>query len=204
MNSERDPYWDDLGVAWHAATDARHLAARLNVRLRAQALWAQGLMVIGLPVCAGLLALAAYTLYAGIAAHVWNFLTRGTALLILAALTANAVWVQRAKDRAACDSLAQMLNLAIARSQNLRRAASIGVAMCVVAAVFGVGGYFIRLRLNHAPGMSPLESLALLAAITAVLLGYLHFTAGDAGRLRYLKKVLAPESLHEGGEADPR
>lgn len=191
MNDEKDPYWDDLGIAWHAVVaDAKPIAARLSTKLRAQALWAQGLVVLGWPVFAALLALATYTLYIAVTGAVWNFVIRGVALIVLAVLTACAAWAQHARDRADSNSMSEKLDLAIARSRGLRRAAVIGLAMCVVAAVFGVGGYFVRARMGHPPAMSPLEPLALLLVIAGALISYLHFTVKDEERLRYLKGVL--------------
>jgi Na+/melibiose symporter-like transporter len=132
-------------------------------------------------------------LYIGITGRVWNFVIRGIALVVLAALLACAAWAQRARDRADRDSLSQKLDLAIARNRGLRRAAFMGVVMCTVAAVFGVGGYFVRVRLGHPPAMSPLEPLTLLSVMAGALLSYLHFTAKEEERLRYLKGVLASE-----------
>jgi hypothetical protein len=198
MNTEQDPYWDDLGVAWLAVNpDPKAIEARLNMRLRSQAYWARLLMAIGLPLCIALLALAAYTVYAGLASGAWHFVVRGIALLLLSGMTGSAAWSQRARFPGNHDSVTQTIDLAIARGRNFRRAAGMGMAMCGVAAVSGVVGYFARTRLGHPPAMSPWEPLALLALMATTLLVYLRFTAEELDRLRYLKGVLSPESLRE-------
>lgn len=194
MSTEKDPYWDDLGVAWLAVDpDPKAIEARVKVRLRSQALCAHLLMTLGAPLCLAMLALAAYTVYAGFSSGTWNFVIRGAALFVLSVMTGIAVWFQRARVRADQDPVTRTLDLAITRCRNLRRAAGVGMAMCAVAAVFGVAGYFVRIRLGHPPAMSPWEPLTLLALMATTLFIYLHYTAGDLGRLCYLKRALSPE-----------
>lgn len=195
MNMGRDPYWDDLGVAWLAVNpDPQAIESRLGTRLRSQAFVARSLFAMGVLLGALLLALGVFTIHAGISSGAWNFVIRGVALLLISGMLGAAAWWQRAGTRDDTGSLMRKIDLAIARGRNFRRAAGMCVAMCGVAAVFGLAGYFVRVRLGHPPAMSPWEPLALLALMATTLMVYLRYTAGELDRLRYLKRALSPEA----------
>jgi hypothetical protein len=194
MNFTTDAYWDELGIAWRAFNpDLSALEQRLRLRLRTQALCANVLAFLGIPLSVAIAALGAFTVWIGFSTGAWNFVTRGIALIAIAALLAFAGWSQRTGGRGETSTLSQMLALALLRAERLRKAAVLGIAICAVAAVFGLVGYAIRIRIGHAPAMSPLEPLALLALATLALILYARRAADDLRRLRYLKRALVPE-----------
>lgn len=194
MTSSTDAYWDQLGVAWRAFNpDSNAIAQRLRLRLRSQAMCANVLAFLGIPLSVATLALGVFTIWIGFSSGAWNFVTRGVALVAIAALLACASWSQRIGVRADTSTLAQMLDLVLLRTRKLRKATVMGIAMCAVAAVFGVAGYAIRIRIGHAPAMSPLEPLALLGLSSVALILYARRGADEIRRLSYLKRALVPE-----------
>jgi hypothetical protein len=189
-----DPWWDELGFAWTAApADPQAALPGLTARLRRQA-WLLRLLIAGaaLASLAGL-ALAGWTLWLGWTAHVWHFLVRGTAVLVLAILLAAAAGALAGSVRDASRSLAEALDVAVRRAQGRRRALALGVWACALAAAFGTAGYFVRSYFTRPPAMSPLEPLLVLALTALVLLLLARAASRDLARTRHLQRALAGE-----------
>ena len=93
MTTPRDPYWDELGVAWSAINpDIDVIAPRLKARLRRQSL----LITAGASLQGCLSALLAYflgalTIWSGWTTGTWNFVTRGIAIVAISVILAISV-----------------------------------------------------------------------------------------------------------------
>ena len=190
--SSNDAYWDELGIAWRAtAPDPGLVASNLEARLRRQRTLARTGAVIGF--CGGLLALGlgAWTMWLGLGAHAWNFVTRGVSIAVVGLLMLLAARSLGEGGRAAGASLGEMLEQSMRRAQQQARAAGLGCLAVVVLAAGGLIGYAIRVRAGRPPAMSPIEALLALAVLALVLLWIRQGQARAARTCRHLAQALA-------------
>jgi hypothetical protein len=195
VTTPRDAYWDELGIAWRAIEpELAILTPRLKARLRRQSLSITGVLVIGLPLSAAGLVLAAFTIWSGLATGTWNFVTRGVAIGLMSSMAAMALSMLlpvRASDAAGV--LSEMLDLAIARAQRVLATIRLGYYACAIAAVFGLVGAATRTYLTRPPQLSPAVDLAVLAIFALGLFLCGRRVGVSLEKLRYLKRVLAVE-----------
>lgn len=194
MPTSNDDYWDELGIAWRATNpDLTVITPRLMARMRWQRIGMLGMMAVGIPLSIGGLILGIYTLVAGFSFHIWNFVTRGIAVLVISLLFGLASWSVRGGLRAYTGSLMEMIDASISRTEGLTRAVRLGYWVCAVAAVFGLVGYAIRARLDHPAAMSPIGPLIFLGISCAALLLYHRHVRNDLARFRYLRHALGKD-----------
>ncbi|HWG77842.1 MAG TPA: hypothetical protein VN660_13775 [Steroidobacteraceae bacterium] len=191
MPISNDAYWDELGIAWRATNpDLNVITPKLMTRLRWQRIVMLGMMAAGIALSIAGLILGIYTLVAAFSAHIWNFVTRGLAIIVISLLFALASWSVREGLRTHTRSLMEMIDASISRAEGLSRAVQMGYWVCAVAAVFGLVGEAIRARLYHPAAMSPIGSLILLAVSCAALFFYHRHVRSDLARFRYLRGAL--------------
>lgn len=190
-----DPFWDELGVAWAAINpEIAVIMPRLHARIRRQSIFNTAGLILGLPLSLGAFVLGAYSVWIGWINGVWNFVTRGVALVAIAAVLSLAMWSMRHFSAGGgARSLSDMLDFAITRCEKTLFAVRLGFYACGVAALFGLVGAAIRAHLSRPPVLSPLIDLALLAIFALGLFLYGRRTQGDLAKYRYLKRVFAPE-----------
>ena len=170
MSDRTDAYWNELGIAWRAhEPEAALVASRLGPAVKRQAIMVKAAALLGLPAGVLGLGLAAWTIWAGVSGHAWNFLTRGATLGVVAVIALVGVGALRAALKGEGRSVREMLDLAILRAQRLVQAASLGCAALAVLAVGGLAGYVIRTRLSGPPRTSPVEALLALAVLALIL-----------------------------------
>jgi hypothetical protein len=186
-----DPYWDELGFAWTAAApDPQTAEPRLKSRLHRQAMGLR-LLVLGasLASLAGL-ALGAWTLWIGWSAHVWHFLVRGSAVVILAGLAGWGAASLAGGVRDDTRSLAQAVDLSISRAERSLRALWLGLAGCGIAAALGLAGFWLRAAHGRPALMSPVEPLAFLALLMTVFWLLQRSVSDDLERSRHVRRLL--------------
>jgi hypothetical protein len=191
----KDADFDELGVAWRASVpDAGLVTSRLEARLRRQDVLTRMGAGIGLALGVIGLGLGAWTAWAGVSAHAWNFVSRG---ISIAAVGVVALLAARSLGGRAstAGSLREMLDHSGVRSERQARAAGFGVLAVALLAVGGLVGYAIRVRSGHSPAMSPLEPLLALALLGLVLLWVRQSQARAALTCRRAAEALA---LDEG------
>lgn len=200
MRVDDDSFWDELGVSWRASfRDAGLISSRLEARLRIQA----ALLTIGMIVGGALgllgLALAAWTLWIGWQAHVWNFLTRGITIAAVSLLGIVAALALRGRTRVDTRSLREMLQASMARTERLIRAADLGCWSMAILAIGGLIGYAIRVLLGRPPAMSPVEGLLAVALAGLALLWYRRTQAHALRKYRHLSQVFSAEDQRQDG-----
>lgn len=189
--SSNDVYWDELGVAWRAINpEPSVIAPKLETRLRRQAAAVLGIIIVGVPLSIGGLVLGIYTVWIGWSHGIWNFASRGVAVIAISSLLAIAAFSRRGSGRVDSSSLADMLDLGIVQAERFRRVVQAGYRACGVAAVLGLLGYGIRVHFYRPPAMSPIEPLVLLALLAIALSLFGRRVRDDLVRLRYLKGIL--------------
>jgi hypothetical protein len=190
--SPNDVYWDELGVAWRAINpEPSVIGPKLEIRLRRQAAAMLAIVILAVPLSIAGLALGIYTLWIGCAHGIWNFVSRGVALVAISSLLVLAAWSRRGSGRVDSSSLTDMLDLGIVQAGRFRRMVRTGYWTCGLAAVFGLIGYGIRVQLHRPPAMSPVEPLLLLALIAIALLLFGRRVRDDLARLKYLRGILS-------------
>lgn len=187
-----EPFWDELGIAWQAASPARDVPLeRMKAHFRREArrvrlaIWLAGIggTVLG--------ALGIFTLWQGWRLGALNFGTRGLAVLIVAGilwLMVAILWPVRGGDDAR--SLSQFADLGLSRAQQSRRAVVLGLAGCAVAAVLGTVGWVLRASAGHPPTQSPIIDLAVLALLAAIVEALRRHFRGEEARFAYLRQAL--------------
>jgi MFS family permease len=193
MTATTDAYWDDLGVAWSAINpDINVIMPRLKYRLRRQSFLIGAGIGLGIVLAVGGFIIGAATLWRGWTTDTWNFVTRGIAVLAISVLLSIAVSLLLAV-RASTDvkTLAEMLDLAIARAERTLKTIRLGFHACAVAAVFGLVGTAVRAYLSRPPSLSPIIDVAALAIFALGLFLYGRYTSVDLAKFRYLKRALA-------------
>jgi len=193
LTTPRDPYWDELGVAWSAINpDIDVIAPRLKARLRRQSLLITAALVAGLPLSAVGLLLGVLTIWSGWTSGTWNFVTRGISIVAISVILAISVALLlpvRASD--AARAVSDMIDLAIARAQRTLVTIRLGFYTCAVAAVGGLVGTAIRTHLTRPPRISPVGDLAVLVILALGLFVYARRVKITLETLRALKHALA-------------
>jgi hypothetical protein len=189
----QDAYWDDLGVAWTAISPKAEIAPHLKRRLRRQTLFTAAMLFTGLPLSLAGMALGVWTIWRGASAEAWFFVTRGIAILTISALLGIAAWSFRTAWKDNSQSLAAMIELALARAERWQRAIRLGYFALGIAILFGTVGYEIRLSVGKPPAMSPVEPLILLAVLGFVLFLLQGKAKNDIAKYSYLRQLLLEE-----------
>ena len=199
MTEPRDPYWDDLGIAWCAIeNDASGALARLQSRLRRQTLLMTSALAVGLPATAIGLAIGLMTLWIGWKSGTWNFLTRGAAIVIVSGIVARGLWLLLSVRRNTNnETLSDMLGLAVARSQRMLTMIRLALSACVIAAVFGLIGTAIRYASGRPPALSPVIDSGVLALVALILTMCLRQAKIRLAKFRYLKVAMTSDSTEE-------
>jgi hypothetical protein len=86
-------------------------------------------------------------------------------------------------------SVREVLQVSIARTQRLIRAADLSFYSMLILALGGTIGYGLRTRLGHPPAMSPVEDLLALATAGLALVWYRRTQAYALRKYRYLSHV---------------
>ena len=190
----KDPYWDELGIAWVAVDPQLGAVAPLKRDLQRQSLALTVAFALTSMVCALGVLLGIATIGLGLADGTWNFVTRGIAVLLLATLSgiaAGGLSVVRRADEA--KAVSEMIALSIRRARKWLLAIRLGLLGCVLAAGFGLIGTAIRIHFSNPPKMSPVVDLALLALV-ALALGLCHQRVkARLARFEYLQRTFAGE-----------
>jgi len=192
MAEPPDPYCDERGVAWTAIDpNLRAIASQLPVRLRRQSKWTAVALVIGLLFGAMGVLLGLVTIGTGLSFHIWNFLTRGAAIIAMSVIIMFATWpLQRTTSLDAAQALSQMIDLAIDHAQKTLSLVRAGLYCCVIAAVFGLVGNAIRSHFDRPPKMSPIIPLTILALVALAVVIWGRQTRLELGKYRSLKQAL--------------
>jgi len=194
MTPHQDAYWDELGLAWTAINpDVKLIASHLQVRLRRQTVFTALVIFAGLPLCLAGFALGGWTVWHGVSAEAWFFVTRGIAIAAISLLTGLAAWSFTATWGNDTQSLRAMIELSLSRAQKWLMAIRLAFACLVIAAVFGMAGYGLRVQAGKPPVLSPIEPLILLALLGLVFFLLQRKARDDIGKYRYLKQLLLEE-----------
>lgn len=195
MTKQRDPYWDELGIAWSAIeTDTSAIMPRLQSRLRRQALIITAVLALGAPLTMAGFVIGVITIWSGSKSGSWNFITRGSAIVIISAIAAKAVCgllpVRSSSDG---KPLWDMLALAVARSQQTLAMIRLGIVACAIAAIFGLIGTAIRYSSGRPPALSPVIDTGVLAIVALVLILYMRQVKVSLAKLQYLRRAVTSD-----------
>jgi hypothetical protein len=195
MTESSGPYSDERGAAGTAIDpNLRAIASRLPVRLRRQSQWMAVALVIGLLFGAMGVLLGLVTIGSGLSFHIWNFLTRGGAIIAMSIIMMFATWrLQDSSTLDAAQALSQMIDLAIDHAQKTLSLIRAGLYCCVIAAVFGLVGDAIRTHFGRPPKMSPIVPLTILAVVALAVVVWGRQTRRKLEKYRSLKQALAVE-----------
>jgi hypothetical protein len=199
MTTPPDPFWDELGVAWAAINpELAVIMPRLQSRLRRQSIVITASLIAGMPLTLATFLLGVYTIWRGWTTGAWNFVTRGMAIVAIAAILSRAM-SSLLRVRAGTDAraLSEMLDLAIIRAERALLVIRLGFYACGVGALFGLAGTAIRARLSKSPALSPLVDLTVLAMIALGLFLFSRRITSDLAKYIYLKRALVPEGEEE-------
>jgi len=198
MSGNTDKYWDDLGIAWRAIdVDVDVVMPRLQSRLRRQSLLIRTALVLGLPTASFAIVLGALTVWWGWSSSTWNFVTRGIAIGVIAALALKTLLsLASVRDSADARALMDMLDLAIRRARTTLVTIHVALSACAVAAVLGGIGAVIRTHAGNPPALSPVVDVALLALVVVTLLVYRQLTSAGLAKLCFLTQALASDLAH--------
>jgi hypothetical protein len=195
VTESSDPSSDEPGGAWTAIDPSlRAIVSRLPVRRRRQSqlmavALAMGMLLGALGVLLGLM-----TIGSGLSFHIWNFLTRGVAIIAMSIVIMFATWrLQDSSTLDAAQALPQMIELAIDRAQKTLSLIRAGLYCCVIAAVFGLVGNAIRSHFGRPPKLSPIVPLTILAVVALAVVIWGRKTRLELGKYRSLKQALAVE-----------
>lgn len=193
MSEPSDPNCGEPGVAWTAIDpNLRAIASQLPVRLRRQSQWMAVALVIGMLFGAMGVLLGLVTIGSGLSFHIWNFLTRGVAIIAMSVIVICAVWpLQRLTSLDAAQALSPMIDLAIDHGKKTLSLVRGGLYCCVIAAVFGLAGNAIRTHFGNPPKMSPLIPLTIVALVALAVVIWGRQTRLELRKYRSLKRVLA-------------
>lgn len=191
MTEPRDAYWDELGIAWTAIEpDLRASMPRMKRQLRWQTLSLAAVTFGGVPVGIAGGVLGVWTIWLGLSTGIWNFATRGAAILVISLLIAGAGWSSRSTLRDNTETLSAMVELTLLRAEKWHLAIRLGYASCVVAAALGMIGYGIRVHFGKPPAMSPVEPMVVLAGLGLVLVLLHRSVRRRIAKYRYLRRLL--------------
>jgi hypothetical protein len=189
----KNAYWDELGIAWCAVlTPHDVIVPRLKARLRGESYLMIFGMMGGLLLGVAAAGLGVFTLWSGWTHGTWNFVTRGAALMSVAAIlivASLALLPVMASDQAR--ALPDMIDLTIARTERFLRAVRLGFVGCAVTAVLGSIGTAIRIYSSGPPALSPILDLAVLGGMGFGLFWYGRRLSRTRAKFRYLQAVLA-------------
>jgi len=189
MTEPSGPYWDERGVAWTAIDpNLRAIASQLPIRLRRQSQWMAIAFVIGLLIGAMGVLLGLVTIGTALSFHIWNFLTRGVAIIAMSVVIMFATW--RLHRTTSLDA-AQIIDLAIDHAQKTLSLIRAGLYCCAIAAVFGLMGNAIRTHFGNPPKMSPIFRLTILGLVVLAVVMWGRQTWLELGTYRNLKQALA-------------
>ncbi len=194
MNDE-NAYWDNLGVAWRAtSSDIQQVTPLLQARLRRQAFGIGISVTLGLPLCVAALVLGILTIWHGWTSGTWNFVTRGTAIVLVSALLIRALSsFLPFSARTGIQTLSDMLEIASARIRRTLFLIGTAIAACVISAAFGVAGTVIRIHAGSPPHVSPFIDLTITALVIAFLWLYARILSAEADKFEYLQRTLAAD-----------
>ena len=192
MTDKSDPFWDELGIAWQTVeVQGGATAAQLSLRLRRQTLLITGAICLAVAFGCAALMLGAATVWLGWTGGAWHFVSRGVALVALAAilwLAAKTLWSIRSGDHVR--ALPEMIALSVARAKRWLMVVRLGLSACVLVAVFGLAGTVIRTRQSGPPALSPVVDLLILAGCAVGLWLYGRHLVGVLARFEYLERAL--------------
>lgn len=191
MTEPRDAYWDELGIAWTAIEpDLRASMPRMKRQLRWQTLSLVAVTFGGVPVGIAGGVLGVWTIWLGLSTGIWNFATRGAAILVISLLITGAGWSSRSTLRDNTETLSAMVELTLLRAEKWHLAIRLGYASWVVAATLGMIGYGIRVHFGKPPAMSPVEPMVILAGLGLVLVLLHRSVRRRIAKYRYLRRLL--------------
>lgn len=191
MTEPRDAYWDELGIAWTAIEpDLRAGMPRMKRQMRWHTVLMASVIFGGVPIGIAGGVLGIWTIWVGLSAGIWNFATRGSAILVISLLVAGLGWSSRSALRDHTETLSAMIDLALLRAEKWYQAIRLGYASCGVAAGLGMIGYGIRVHSGKPPVMSPVEPMVVLAVLGLVLMLLHRGIRGRIAKYRYLKRLL--------------
>src|SRR4029079_13093158 len=134
VTTPRDPYWDELGIAWCAIEpEVNAMTPRLEARLRRQSLLITAVLILGVPLIVAGMLLGMLTIWSGFATGTWNFVTRGVAIAVMSSMATGGLWLLlpvRASE--AARMLSEMIDLSIARAQRTLLTIRLGLYACGV------------------------------------------------------------------------
>jgi hypothetical protein len=114
-------------------------------------------LVIGMLFGAMGVLLGLATLGTGLSFHIWNFLTRGSAIIAVSVILMLATWpLHQATSSDAAQALSQMIDVAIDHAHKTLSLIRAGLYCCIIAAIFGLAGNAIRTHFGNPPKMSPM------------------------------------------------
>jgi hypothetical protein len=187
-----EPFWDELGIAWQAATPA---AAVPLDRMKAHFRTESRLLLAAIAACSvvgtAMLALAVFTFWQAWRLAAWNCGTRGLALLIIGTillLIVRALWPVRGSD--AARSLSDYAELGFARAAQGLRVCALSFGVCAAAALLGVIGALLRTRAGHPPVVPVAVGLALVAVLAGGVVAERRRFAREQARFAYLRDAL--------------
>jgi len=194
MCTDRDGFWDELGILWRASVqDVGFISSRLEARLRLQSALLTAGTIAGAALGVVGFGLAAWAIWVGASSQAWNFLTRGVTLAIVSVLAVMTSLGLRQREESTTGSLREMLQAYVARSERLIRAADLGSYSLVILAIGGMLGYGLRVRLGRPPAVSPIQNLLLLALVGSALVWYRRTQARVLRKYRHLSEVFGSE-----------
>jgi hypothetical protein len=190
MPTDDDAFWDELGVSWRASIrDVGLISSGFEARLRLQSALLTAGTLAGAAVSLLGFGLAAWTLWIGWSTQTWHFLTRGATLVTASLLALMGTLSLRVRNGVETRSLGEMLQVSIARTERLIKAADLGCYSLVILALGGTVGYVLRMRLGRPPAVSPVEDLLALAIAGLALLWYRRTQAFALRKYRHLSQV---------------
>lgn len=192
----KDPYWDELGIAWVAIEPQIGSDAPLKSDLQSQTRTIRVMFALASIACMVGVLLGMATIWSGVTSGAWNFVTRGIAILLLAVLAgivAGALSIVRHADDA--QAVSEMISLSIKRARRWLFAIRIALLGCAVATTFGLIGVMIRIQLSNPPKMSPVIDLALLALVVVVLDLCYQRVKSRLAKFEYLQSAFAAEHV---------
>jgi hypothetical protein len=194
MPTDDDAFWDELGVSWRASIrDAGLISSRLEARLKLQSALLTAGTVAGAAFSLLGFSLAAWTIWVGWSSHIWHFLVRGSTLALVSLLALVATLVLRERSGMETRSLREMLQLSIARTERLVRAADLGCYSVLIVAIGGTIGYALRMRSGHPAAVPLWEDLLAVAVVGVALFWYGRSQTRALRKYRYLSQALGSE-----------
>jgi hypothetical protein len=190
MPDHDDAFWDELGISWRASVhDTDFVSSRLEAKLKLQsALLGAGAIAATLLGVLGFAA-AARALWIGWTSHFWNFITRGLVLAAVSVLAIIASLALRTRDGVDTRSLRDMLQLSIARTERLVKAADLTCYSLAILVVGGLVGYALRIKLSRPPAISPVEDILILALAALSVIWFRQSQTRALRRYQHIRRA---------------